>query len=90
MVLTERERLIARQLLKEIVARLQFLLDMGLNYLTLGRATASLSGGEAQRVHLATQIGSDLSGVLYILDEPSVGLHQAARAYAPQPSERAA
>jgi len=76
MVLTERERLIARQLLKEIVARLQFLLDMGLDYLTLDRATASLSGGEAQRVHLATQIGSGLSGVLYILDEPSVGLHQ--------------
>ncbi len=76
MVLTERERLVARQLLKEIVARLQFLLDMGLDYLTLDRATASLSGGEAQRVHLATQIGSGLSGVLYILDEPSVGLHQ--------------
>jgi excinuclease ABC subunit A len=75
MVLTERERLIARQLFKEIVARLQFLLDMGLDYLTLDRATASLSGGEAQRVHLATQIGSGLSGVLYILDEPSVGLH---------------
>jgi len=76
MVLTERERLVARQLLKEIVARLQFLLDMGLDYLTLDRATASLSGGEAQRIHLATQIGSGLSGVLYILDEPSVGLHQ--------------
>lgn len=74
--LSERERLIAGQLLKEIVARLQFLLDMGLDYLTLGRATASLSGGEAQRVHLATQIGSGLSGVLYILDEPSIGLHQ--------------
>jgi excinuclease ABC subunit A len=74
--LTERERLIARQLLKEISARLQFLLDMGLDYLTLDRATASLSGGEAQRIHLATQIGSGLTGVLYILDEPSVGLHQ--------------
>jgi excinuclease ABC subunit A len=73
--LSERERLIAGQLLKEISARLQFLLDMGLDYLTLDRATASLSGGEAQRIHLATQIGSDLSGVLYILDEPSVGLH---------------
>jgi excinuclease ABC subunit A len=73
--ISERERLIARQLLKEIVARLQFLLDMGLDYLTLDRATASLSGGEAQRVQLATQIGSGLSGVLYILDEPSVGLH---------------
>jgi len=74
--LSERERLIAGQLLKGIVARLQFLLDMGLDYLTLDRATASLSGGEAQRIHLATQIGSNLSGVLYILDEPSVGLHQ--------------
>ena len=74
--LTERERLIARQLLKEISARLQFLLDMGLDYLTLDRAAASLSGGEAQRIHLATQIGSGLTGVLYILDEPSVGLHQ--------------
>ncbi len=74
-LLTERERLIARQVLKEISARLQFLLDMGLDYLTLDRAAASLSGGEAQRIHLATQIGSGLSGVLYILDEPSVGLH---------------
>jgi excinuclease ABC subunit A len=73
--LSERERLIARQLLKEISARLQFLLEMGLDYLSLDRAAASLSGGEAQRVHLATQIGSGLSGVLYILDEPSVGLH---------------
>jgi excinuclease ABC subunit A len=74
--LSERERLIARQLLKEISARLQFLLDMRLDYLTLDRAAASLSGGEAQRIHLATQIGSGLTGVLYILDEPSVGLHQ--------------
>src|SRR5579864_4923978 len=74
-LLSERERLIAGQLLKEIAARLQFLLDMGLDYLTLDRAAASLSGGEAQRVHLATQIGSGLTGVLYILDEPSVGLH---------------
>src|SRR6266699_3372192 len=74
--LTERERLIARQLLKEISARLQFLLDMGLDYLTLDRAAASLSGGEEQRVPLAPQIGSGLTGVLYILDEPSVGLHQ--------------
>jgi excinuclease ABC subunit A len=74
--LSERERLIAHQLLKEISARLQFLLDMGLDYLTLGRAATSLSGGEAQRIHLATQIGSGLTGVLYILDEPSVGLHQ--------------
>jgi excinuclease ABC subunit A len=74
--LSERERLIAHQLLKEISARLQFLLEMGLDYLTLDRAAASLSGGEAQRIHLATQIGSGLTGVLYILDEPSVGLHQ--------------
>jgi excinuclease ABC subunit A len=74
--LSERERLIAHQLLKEISARLQFLLDMGLDYLTLDRAATSLSGGEAQRIHLATQIGSGLTGVLYILDEPSVGLHQ--------------
>jgi excinuclease ABC subunit A len=73
--LTERERLIASQLLKEVSARLQLLLDMGLDYLTLERATASLSGGEAQRVHLTTRIGSGLTGVLYILDEPSVGLH---------------
>ena len=75
-MLSERERLIARQLLKEIQARLQFLLDVGLDYLTLDRAAASLSGGEAQRIHLATQIGSGLTGVLYILDEPSIGLHQ--------------
>ena len=74
--LTERERFIARQVLKEIRARLQFLLDVGLNYLTLSRAAASLSGGEAQRIRLATQIGSGLMGVLYILDEPSIGLHQ--------------
>lgn len=75
-VLSERERLIACQILKEIRARLQFLLDVGLNYLTLDRAAASLSGGEAQRIRLATQIGSGLMGVLYILDEPSIGLHQ--------------
>ena len=74
--LTERERLIARQLLKEIQARLQFLVNVGLDYLTLDRAAASLSGGEAQRIRLATQIGSGLTGVLYILDEPSIGLHQ--------------
>jgi excinuclease ABC subunit A len=74
-LLSERERLIAGQLRKEIATRLQFLVDMGLDYLTLDRAAASLSGGEAQRVHLATQIGSGLTGVLYILDEPSVGLH---------------
>jgi excinuclease ABC subunit A len=74
--LTERERFIARQVLKEISARLQFLVDVGLEYLTLGRSATSLSGGEAQRIRLATQIGSGLMGVLYILDEPSIGLHQ--------------
>src|SRR5579885_3027298 len=74
--LTTRERFIARQVLKEIQARLQFLIDVGLDYLTIDRAAASLSGGEAQRIRLATQIGSGLMGVLYILDEPSIGLHQ--------------
>ena len=70
------KRFIARQVFKEIRARLQFLVDVGLDYLTLDRAAASLSGGEAQRIRLATQIGSGLMGVLYILDEPSIGLHQ--------------
>ncbi|MCT1367472.1 excinuclease ABC subunit UvrA [uncultured Kocuria sp.] len=74
--LTEREVKIAEQVLKEINARLQFLLDVGLDYLNLGRAAATLSGGEAQRIRLATQIGSGLVGVLYVLDEPSIGLHQ--------------
>jgi len=74
--LTEREQKIAKQILKEIVSRLQFLQDVGLDYLTLDRAAATLSGGEAQRIRLATQIGSALVGVLYILDEPSIGLHQ--------------
>ncbi|PRR76235.1 excinuclease ABC subunit UvrA [Neomoorella humiferrea] len=74
--LNEREEIIARQVLKEIQARLQFLLDVGLDYLTLDRPAATLSGGEAQRIRLATQIGSQLMGVLYILDEPSIGLHQ--------------
>lgn len=74
--LTETQRLIGDQILKEINARTQFLLDVGLNYLTLARATGSLSGGEAQRIRLATQIGSGLVGVAYILDEPSIGLHQ--------------
>jgi excinuclease ABC subunit A len=74
--LSERERFIARQILKEIRARLQFLVDVGLDYLTLSRSATSLSGGEAQRIRLATQIGSGLMGVLYILDEPSIGLHQ--------------
>jgi excinuclease ABC subunit A len=74
--LTEREHMIAERILKEIRARLQFLLDVGLDYLTLHRASATLAGGEAQRIRLATQIGSGLVGVLYILDEPSIGLHQ--------------
>jgi excinuclease ABC subunit A len=74
--LTEREFLIARQILKEIRERLGFLVDVGLDYLTLDRSANTLSGGEAQRIRLATQIGSSLMGVLYILDEPSIGLHQ--------------
>jgi excinuclease ABC subunit A len=74
--LDAREAMIARQILKEIKARLSFLLNVGLDYLTLSRAAGSLSGGEAQRIRLATQIGSQLTGVLYILDEPSIGLHQ--------------
>ena len=65
-----------REIIKEIKTRLQFLLDVGLNYLSLNRSSKSLSGGEAQRIRLATQIGSQLVGVLYILDEPSIGLHQ--------------
>lgn len=74
--LTEREEFIAHQILKEIRARLGFLMNVGLDYLTLDRAAGTLSGGEAQRIRLATQIGSGLMGVLYILDEPSIGLHQ--------------
>ena len=74
--LTETQMLIGAQILKEIKARIQFLMDVGLDYLTLARATATLSGGEAQRIRLATQIGSGLVGVAYILDEPSIGLHQ--------------
>jgi excinuclease ABC subunit A len=74
--LNEREQLIARGILKEIKERLQFLIDVGLEYLTVNRAANSLSGGESQRIRLATQIGSKLMGVLYILDEPSIGLHQ--------------
>lgn len=73
---TEREAKIAERVLKEVHARLGFLLDVGLDYLTLARAAATLSGGEAQRIRLATQIGSGLTGVLYVLDEPSIGLHQ--------------
>ncbi len=76
LTLTEKQQMIASQILKEINARLGFLVDVGLDYLTLSRAAGSLSGGEAQRIRLATQIGSSLVGVLYILDEPSIGLHQ--------------
>ncbi len=74
--LNEKEKIIVRLILKEIKERLQFLINVGLNYLTLNRTAGSLSGGEAQRIRLATQIGSGLTGVLYILDEPSIGLHQ--------------
>src|SRR5437667_9182498 len=74
--LTEREHLIARGILKEIRERLQFMIDVGLDYLTIERPANTLSGGESQRIRLATQIGSKLMGVLYILDEPSIGLHQ--------------
>ena len=74
--LSEREKIIANLVLKEIEARQRFLVDVGLNYLTLERKASTLSGGEAQRIRLATQIGSGLSGVLYVLDEPSIGLHQ--------------
>ncbi|GAH62635.1 unnamed protein product, partial [marine sediment metagenome] len=76
-ILSQREQMIARQILKEIQARLGFLRDVGLDYLTIDRASATLSGGEAQRIRLATQIGSGLMGVLYICDEPTVGLHPA-------------
>lgn len=74
--LTEKQQIIARQILKEVQSRLGFLADVGLGYLTLARSACTLSGGEAQRIRLATQIGSSLVGVLYILDEPSIGLHQ--------------
>jgi len=74
--LTERQRIIGEQVLKEIIERLSFLQDVGLNYLTLSRSAGSLSGGESQRIRLATQIGSSLVGVVYVLDEPSIGLHQ--------------
>ena len=76
LTLAKRDEIIAGRVLKEIQARLRFLLDVGLNYLNLSRAAATLSGGEAQRIRLATQIGSGLAGVLYVLDEPSIGLHQ--------------
>lgn len=74
--LTEEQKIIAKDVIKEIVARLKFLIDVGLDYLTLSRSAGTLSGGEAQRIRLATQIGSGLVGVLYVLDEPSIGLHQ--------------
>nr|MDE7430342.1 excinuclease ABC subunit UvrA [Lachnospiraceae bacterium] len=76
MIITDRQMFIGGEILKEIKARIKFLMDVGLDYLTLSRATGSLSGGEAQRIRLATQIGSGLVGVAYILDEPSIGLHQ--------------
>src|SRR5882672_6257970 len=76
LVLTDREAIIAERILKEIQDRLRFLNDVGVGYLTLGRSAATLSGGEGQRIRLATQIGANLTGVLYVLDEPSIGLHQ--------------
>ena len=76
LTLTPMQQTIGASILKEIKARISFLIDVGLDYLTLARATGSLSGGEAQRIRLATQIGSGLVGVAYILDEPSIGLHQ--------------
>ena len=75
-ITNEREKQIARPILKELVARVQFLMDVGLDYLTISRSATTLAGGEAQRIRLASQIGSGLSGVLYVLDEPSIGLHQ--------------
>ena len=74
--LSAKQNIIAREIIKEVKTRLQFLLDVGLNYLSLSRSSKSLSGGENQRIRLATQIGSQLVNVLYILDEPSIGLHQ--------------
>ena len=74
--LSEREKMIAKQILKEIINRLKFMEEVGLDYLTLDRMTHTLSGGEAERIRLATQIGSGLVGVIYILDEPTIGLHQ--------------
>ena len=76
LALSDTERYIARTILKEIISRLEFLRNVGLNYLTLNRMSATLSGGESQRIRLATQIGSNLTGVLYVLDEPTIGLHQ--------------
>ena len=74
--LSERDKIVCAPILKEVLARLNFLNTVGLGYLTLARSAATLSGGESQRIRLATQIGSGLMGVLYILDEPSIGLHQ--------------
>src|SRR6187549_1836528 len=74
--ITDKQRTIAKDVIKEIRERLTFLLDVGLTYLTLNRASKTLSGGESQRIRLATQIGSQLQGITYILDEPSIGLHQ--------------
>jgi excinuclease ABC subunit A len=74
--LTKQQNEIARAILKEIRERLGFLVNVGLNYLTMSRAAGTLSGGESQRIRLASQIGSGLTGVLYVLDEPSIGLHQ--------------
>ncbi len=74
--LSKKDEIISNQILKEIRSRLKFLIDVGLDYLTLSRNASTLSGGESQRIRLATQIGSSLVGVLYILDEPSIGLHQ--------------
>src|SRR5262249_6637090 len=74
--LSSAQRTIAEGVLREITARLSFLLNVGLDYITLDRAVPSLSGGEAQRIRLASQLGSELSGVMYVLDEPSIGLHQ--------------
>ena len=75
-ILDERQKTIAYEIVREIRNRIRFLLDVGIGYLTLNRSARSLSGGETQRIRLATQIGSQLVGVLYILDEPSIGLHQ--------------
>ena len=74
--LSEKQNIIAKEIIKELRKRVQFLVDVGLNYLSLNRSSRSLSGGESQRIRLATQIGSQLTDVLYILDEPSIGLHQ--------------
>src|SRR5213595_503134 len=74
--LTDKQMEIARRILKEVNDRLKFLVDVGLDYLNLSRASGTLSGGESQRIRLASQIGSGLTGVLYVLDEPSIGLHQ--------------